>query len=147
MLLTSENTVKGIQILSFTGCFDKYAKDNLEAAIARAQKIGCHQIILNLARLSWIDSTGLGRILLTYYRLQPQGIRVSLIDPTPRVREMLELVHIPDIIPVFDTSEEAMEKQEHGNSNPVPRRASKRRSSLASRSPIAASATPPANPL
>ncbi len=111
MLLTSENTVKGIQILSFTGCFDKYAKDNLEAAIARAQTIGCHQIILNLARLSWIDSSGLGRILLTHYRLQPQGIRVSLIGPTPQVREMLELVRIPDIIPIFETSEEAMEKQ------------------------------------
>ena len=130
MLLTSENTVKGAQILSFTGRFDKYAKDNLEAAIVRAQEADCHQIILNLACLAWIDSTGLGRILLTHYRLQPQGIRVSLINPTPRVREMLELVRIPDIIPIFDTSEEAMEKQEHRNPNPVPRRASKRRSPL-----------------
>jgi anti-anti-sigma factor len=147
MLLTSENTVEGTQLISFIGCFDKYAKDKLEAAIARAQTIGCHHIILNLARLSGIDSSGLGRILLTHYRLQPQGIRVSLIGPTPQVREMLELVHITDSIPVFDTSQEAMEKQEHGHSKPVPRRASKRRSSLASRSPIAASATPPANPL
>jgi anti-sigma B factor antagonist len=89
MLLTSENTVKGTQLISITGCFDKYAKANLEAAIEQAQKIGCHQIILNLACLAWIDSTGLGRILLTHYRLQPQGIRVSLINPTPRVREML----------------------------------------------------------
>ena len=132
MLLTSENPVTGAQILSFTGRFDKYAKDNLEAAIVRAQETGCHQIILNLACLAWIDSTGLGRILLTHFRVQPQGIRVSLINPTPRVREMLELVRIPDIIPIFDTSEEAMEKQEHRNPNPVPRRASKRRSPLAS---------------
>ena len=33
MLLTSENTVKGTQLISITGCFDKYAKANLEAAI------------------------------------------------------------------------------------------------------------------
>jgi anti-anti-sigma factor len=132
MLLTSENTVKGTQLISITGCFDKYAKANLEAAIEQAQKIGCHQIILNLSSLSRIDSTGLGHIFLTHYRLQARGIRVSLIDPTPQVREMLELVRIPDIIPIFDTSEEAMEKQEHRNPNPVPRRASKRRSPLAS---------------
>ena len=128
MLLTSENTAEGTQLISFAGCFDKYAKDNLEVAIEQAQKLGCHQIILNLASLSRIDSSGLGHILLTHYRLQPQGIRVSLIGPTPQVREMLELVHIPDIIPIFDTSEEAMKKQEHGNPKPVPRRATKRRS-------------------
>ena len=147
MLLTSENTAEGTQLISFTGCFDKYAKDALEAAIARAQEIGCQQIMLNLARLSWIDSSGLGRILLTHYRLQAQGIRVSLIALTPQVREMLELVRIPDIIPIFETSEEALKKPEDKNPKPVPRRTSKGRSSLASRSSLTASASPPANPL
>lgn len=58
-------------------------------------------LVLNLERLAYIDSSGLGVILGRYRGLQRRGGRVSLVGLQPQVRRIMELSGILRIMPEF----------------------------------------------
>ena len=112
-MLVSTRVDKDKVILNLSGRFDKTAKIGLEAAILGAQEIGSRHIILNLANVSWVDSAGLGKIFLTYHHLNRKKVRISIVDPKPQVKELLEMVNIPSIVPIYKTEEEAVSSDTH----------------------------------
>ena len=112
-MLVSTHIEKDKVILNLSGRFDKTAKIGLEAAILGAQEIGSRHIILNLTNVSWVDSAGLGKIFLTYHHLNRKKVRISIVNPKPQVKELLEMVNIPSIVPIYETEEEAVSADRH----------------------------------
>ncbi len=72
----------------------------------QAQEAQSRHILLNLQALTMIDSRGLGKLFLTYHHLKRQKIRLSIVNPRPIVREMLEFVNFPKLVPIYDSMEE-----------------------------------------
>jgi anti-anti-sigma factor len=106
-------TVKGhvhqdTKILELSGRFDHQSKVGIEVAILGAQEIGCRHIVLNFSNITWIDSVGLGQMFLWYHRLKPERIQLSIVSPQSTVRELLELANLPQVVPIFQTEEEAV---------------------------------------
>lgn len=65
-------------------------------------------LVINLARVSFIDSSGLGVILGRYKRLAGAGGRVSLVGAQPQVRRILELSGLLRIMSEYASEEEAI---------------------------------------
>ena len=107
-MLIIEDSARSAQILTISGRFDENNTVALETALQRAENRGAQHIIFNLEKVSSLNSSGIGTIFLTYYRLQEKGIRLSLVNPTPEVRQLLEFVELPRLIPIFDFNEEAV---------------------------------------
>jgi len=82
--------LKDAKVFTLKGLFDDHAKSEFDLAITCAEEIRCYHIILNLAKVSKIDSAGLGRIILCMQKLRNQGIRLTLLNPAPHVRRLLE---------------------------------------------------------
>ena len=95
-----------MHIITLGACLDAQAEHRLEAAVCQAQEAQGQHILLDLQALTKIDSRGLGKLFLTYHHLNRQNIRLSMVNPSPMVREMLEFVNFQKLVPIYDSLKE-----------------------------------------
>ncbi len=101
-----------MHIITLGACLDAQAEHLLESAVYQAEEAQGRHILLNLQALTTIDSRGLGKLFLTYHHLNRQKIRLSLVNPRPMVREMLEFVNFSKLVRIYHSMDE-IEGQEH----------------------------------
>jgi anti-sigma B factor antagonist len=63
---------------------------------------GVCKLLLNLADLARIDSSGIGVIVATCIAARRMGGDLKLLCPSGRVLEVLTVVHLLDVIPSFE---------------------------------------------
>lgn len=93
-------------VITFGACLDVHAEHALESAVCQVQEIRGKHILLNFHALTNIDSRGLGKLFLTYHHLNRKKIQLSIVNPSPRVREILEFVNFPKIVPIYDSMDD-----------------------------------------
>jgi anti-anti-sigma factor len=69
---------------------------------------GMHRLLLNLRELTYVDSSGIGILVATYASLRRQGGDLKLLSPTDRVRKVLTLFRLQNIIPSFEDEAQAL---------------------------------------
>jgi stage II sporulation protein AA (anti-sigma F factor antagonist) len=69
---------------------------------------GVRKLLLNLADLSQIDSSGVSIIVGTYISLKREGGGLKLLCPRGRVLEVLTVFHLQNIIPSFEDEAHAL---------------------------------------
>ncbi len=65
-------------------------------------------LLLNMANVTYISSSGLGALISLYKKVAKQTGALKICCPQPDVREVIEVMHLNKIIPVFDSEEEAI---------------------------------------
>jgi stage II sporulation protein AA (anti-sigma F factor antagonist) len=81
-----------------------------EKVIPLLTKNKLHHLILNLSRVNFIDSTGLGAILGRYRVLEKQGGKVIIIGIKPQVERIFSLSGMLKIMPQFENEKKALNK-------------------------------------
>ncbi len=77
----------------------------LDAEIKSLVEHGASNILINLARVVYVDSCGLGHMISGYHAVKRQGGELKLVNLTQRVRDLLV---ITKLLTIFDTySDEA----------------------------------------
>ena len=66
-------------------------------------------LILDLEKVDFIDSSGLGAILGRYKRLSQQGGRVSAINVGPQIYRVLELSGLLKIMNIYENRRQALD--------------------------------------
>lgn len=69
---------------------------------------GGRNVILNLAGISYVDSSGLGLLLSIYATIRNQGGNLKLLNVSPRVRELLKITKLGEVFDVFDDETDAL---------------------------------------
>ena len=69
---------------------------------------GVRKLLLNLAGLTQVDSSGVSIIARTYVSLRRQGGDLKLLCPCGRVLEVFRPLHLLEIIPNFEDETEAL---------------------------------------
>jgi anti-sigma B factor antagonist len=69
---------------------------------------GASKLLLNIANLSQVDSSGVSVIVQTYASLKRHGGDLKLLCPGGRVLLVLTVLHLLDIIPSFDDEAQAL---------------------------------------
>ena len=69
---------------------------------------GVRKLLLNLAGLTQVDSSGVSIIVGTYVSLRRQGGDLKLLCPCGRVLEVFRPLHLLEIIPNFEDETEAL---------------------------------------
>ena len=80
----------------------------LRNAISRLLKEGENQILLNLAGVAYIDSSGLGEIIASYNTLDKNGGQIKLLHLTQRVRELMTITKLLTVFDVYENESEAL---------------------------------------
>lgn len=97
-----------MHMITLGACLDAHAEHLLESAVYQAQEAQGRHILLNLQALTTIDSRGLGKLFLTYHHLNRQKISLSMVNPRPIVREMLEFVNFTKLVRIYDSMDEVV---------------------------------------
>ncbi len=69
---------------------------------------GARKLLLNLADLTQLDSSGISAITGTDASLVRQGGTLKLLRPRSRVRAVLQVIHLLDVIPTFEDEAQAL---------------------------------------
>lgn len=69
---------------------------------------GQRKLLLNLANLSQVDSSGVSVIVEMYVALERQGGQLKLLSPRGRVLEVLTVFRLLDAIPSFGDEAQAL---------------------------------------
>ena len=67
-------------------------------------------VIVNLRAMEYSTSTGVGAILQLNNRLEKQGGRLSILGPIPEVQQVLELLGVDEIMPIFKDEKDLCER-------------------------------------
>ncbi|MEG3070542.1 MAG: anti-sigma factor antagonist [Candidatus Syntrophopropionicum ammoniitolerans] len=66
--------------------------------------------MINLAKVSFVDSSGLGVLLGRYNRVSKNGGQVLIVSPQPQVRKVLDLSGLLRIMNEYPNENEALGK-------------------------------------
>ena len=69
---------------------------------------GATQLVLNLERVSYIDSAGLGAMVEAFSMARHKAVRLKLLNPTERTRHLLEITGLARIVETFDSEAAAL---------------------------------------
>ena len=73
---------------------------------------GERKFLLNLAEVDYIDSSGLGELVISFTTERNQGGELKLLDLTRRVRNLLQITKLLTVFEVFDNEAEALKSMQ-----------------------------------
>lgn len=101
---------QGILVVRLDGELDVCGANEFRTAVDDALELtGAKHILLNLQKVSFIDSSGLGVILGRYKRISQQGGKILVVHLAPQVQRILELAGLMKILTIYQSEEQALD--------------------------------------
>ena len=75
----------------------KYIREQIDTAIFYCRP---SEVVMDLSKVSFMDSSGLGLILGRFTRIREIGGHLKLLDPTPQTVKILELAGVGQLIAI-----------------------------------------------
>lgn len=79
-------------------------RDTIRDLAAKGNK----KLLLNLAEVSYIDSSGIGEMVSGFTTVTNQGGQVKLLNLTKRVKDLLQITKLYTVFEVFDDEAHAV---------------------------------------
>jgi anti-sigma B factor antagonist len=71
-------------------------------------KDGGKKIIVNLADVNYIDSSGIGELVRTYSTVSSGGGQLKLLSLTKKIQELLQITELLTVFQVYDSESAAL---------------------------------------
>ena len=69
---------------------------------------GAKKVILNLADISYIDSSGVGELVSSYTTTVNKGGKLKLVKLTNKLRELLTITKLLTVFEIYDDEKDAL---------------------------------------
>jgi anti-anti-sigma factor len=106
----TQEKVEGNVLIHLDGRFDfgarKAFKENMDQAIGEGMPI-----ILNLEKVTFVDSSALGLLVISHQNLKNKKIPFFLVNPQTYVKQVLDLANVAKMIPIYPTFAEVPKGQ------------------------------------
>ena len=99
---------EGIVIFDMKGRLTAEEASALREAVSGLRSSGKNQGILNLEDVDYIDSTGLGTMVIGFTSLQKAGGKLKLLNLTRRNIELMLLTKLETVFEIFDDEQSAV---------------------------------------
>ena len=80
----------------------------LRSAIRELVAGGNKNILLNLAGVKYIDSSGIGELVSSYTTINKDGGQLKLLSLTQKLQDLLTITKLLTVFDVYDTEAEAL---------------------------------------
>ena len=107
---TNTHRADGYEILNVIGEIDVYTAPQFKEAVNTIISTGQKDLIINMAQVTYMDSSGFGTLLSTTKRLRPEGGTVNLVACNSAIERMLKLTRLNTVFGTFSSIEEAISK-------------------------------------
>lgn len=100
---------EGVLIAQLVGRLDLSRAMDLEAMITtRLEEEPC-PLVINLSRMSYLPSAGVGALLNIHRFATANKLKVALAEVPREVKRLLDVVEITQLLPVFEDQSEAVD--------------------------------------
>jgi anti-sigma B factor antagonist len=72
----------------------------IESKISGVADHGIHKLILDLSGVEFLDSAGLGLLMILYGNMKVRGGQLRLVAPGAKVRDVLRMTSTDSILPI-----------------------------------------------
>lgn len=80
----------------------------LRDAVHEALDAGGKNLLIDLAGVSTVDSSGVGELVSSYTTVTNRGGKLKLVNLPPKVSDILQITQLITVFEVFDDEEEAV---------------------------------------
>jgi anti-sigma B factor antagonist len=109
MSLDIRETVReGVDVLSLKGRLTVGEASSVREKVTAVIAAGNVNVLLNLEHVEYIDSTGLGAMVICFTSLKKAGGALKLVNPNKRNVELLLLTKLHTIFEVFSDEQDAV---------------------------------------
>jgi anti-sigma B factor antagonist len=102
------HVVDDVQVFELTGSLDIATSPTVRAALTEASERGSHRLIVDLTRVDFLDSTGLGALIGGQRRAKEFGGEVRLVAKEGQILRLLRITGLLKVFAVYPTLEEAV---------------------------------------
>ncbi len=104
----------GVAVVTVTGEVDVVTCGVLRDGLLRAVTDGTGRgLVVNLAEVSFLDSTGLGVLVGVWHRVEASGGRLAVAAPSGQVRRALNTAGLTKVLSVYDLEADAVQACRH----------------------------------
>jgi anti-sigma B factor antagonist len=103
-----ETEREGVTILSLKGRLTVGESSSIREKVNEVLAKGLNKIILDLSEVDYIDSTGLGSMVICYTTIKKAGGQLKLVNLNKRNIELLLLTKLHTIFEVFSDERDAV---------------------------------------
>jgi anti-sigma B factor antagonist len=104
----TESIREGVVILALKGRLTAGESTAIREKVDQAIAAGHLNVIFDLTHVDYLDSTGLGGMVICYTTLKKQGGALKLVNPNKRNVELLALTKLHTIFEVFVEVQDAV---------------------------------------
>jgi anti-sigma B factor antagonist len=104
----SESIREGVVILALKGRLTSGESTTIREKVDQAIAAGHLNVIFDLTHVEYLDSTGLGGMVICYTTLKRHGGALKLVNPNKRNVELLALTKLHTIFEVFVEVQDAV---------------------------------------
>jgi anti-sigma B factor antagonist len=105
---TSLRHLDGVPVLDVVGEIDIYTTPQFKEAVSAAIDENKPAIIINMAQVTYMDSSGFGTLLSATKRLRPLDGALYLTGCNDSIQRMLQITRLNTIFGVYTTEDEAL---------------------------------------
>ena len=81
----------------------------LRNAIRKLLEEGKKNILLNLAGVSYVDSSGIGELVSSFTSVNKEGGKLKLLNLTQKIRDLLAITKLLTVFDTFEAEQEAVD--------------------------------------
>ncbi|MEU7840083.1 STAS domain-containing protein [Micromonospora sp. NPDC049114] len=93
---------RGCTVLEVRGELDMATSPQLREGLQRLVEAGERLVVVDLAEVGFMDSSGLGALVVMFKALREAGGRLCLATVQPAVRSVLSVTSVDRVIGVYD---------------------------------------------
>ena len=101
---------RGVTILDVKGAITIGVGDiQLREAVLEALEAGSRKILVNMAAVTTIDSSGVGELVSTYTTVTNRGGKLKLENLPPKILDILQMTALIGVFDIYDDEDEALD--------------------------------------
>ena len=108
MEIVMETPTKGIAVLGFSGRLDLISASEAKLKMTEAVSEGHQRLVVDLAEVSFLDSSGLGALVGGLKAARQAGGDLRIARPTDQVMSILKLTMLDRVLRPYATIDEAL---------------------------------------
>jgi len=101
-------TSESVTILDLKGNLTIGAEEVLGEMITVVLKDGHKQLLVNMAEVPFIDSSGIGALIKSFSRVKTEGGKLKLLNPSRTARQLLSITGLLSVLETFDDEATAL---------------------------------------
>jgi anti-sigma B factor antagonist len=105
----TRNNVDGITIFDLSGRITLgEGSVTIRDTVRGELETGSKKILLNLADVSYIDSSGIGELVSAFTTVKNRGGELKLVNLTKKMHELLQITKLYTVFDVYNSESEAL---------------------------------------